>query len=411
MSINVDEQAVREVIESRSITTLFQPVVSIPAKSVVGLEAYSRGGDGKTCDLAPSMLFHKDLSVELKLDVDKLCREKAFKRFKPIHDAHTAMLLYVNADPNTLDAVNPDTLAIPKQAREIAISQECIVIESLLRDSIKEKALILSNLAKEAGFCIGLDNCSVDDAFSHAIALTKPHFVKINRTFFAEEHRKTNTSEILDILIKTAHREGAAVVAMGVESEEESIRLLTAGVHLQQGYYYTRGDGSSNNTAAFYEKINNAYDNFRRIKRELIRKKRGRVDTVLKTLSSVCHKLSNISEAMFETTCRNLVGEGTKIGDVISIFVLNKNGEQITPHCHIRSKHGCLGSTAVLGSIKGADHSMRDYAQSLDIGYDYYFSSPFRSPFSGGEVCTISKRFYNYEGGTYTVCIEVPHPG
>ncbi len=412
MSDAPDEQAIRQIIADKNVTTLFQPIVSIPAKSVVGLEAYSRGGDGNSCDLDPTLLFNDALPSDIQLEVDQVCREKAFKQFKPIHDVHEAMLLFVNTDPRTLDAIRPDALAIPKQAQQIGINPGTVVIEGVLRDSIKGKALMLGKLAKEAGFRLCLDNCATDDAFSHAISLTQPHFVKINRSFFAEDQRKEDTAQLLDILVKVAYREGTAVIAIGVESEEESIRLLAAGVYLQQGYYYTRGDGTSDNkTAAFYEKISNAYDNFKRIKREIIRKKKDRMDRALKALSSVSHKLSNLSEVMFEGTCRTFVGEGGKVGDIFSIFVLNKNGEQLTRRCHIKPNHGCLGSTSILGSAKGADHSMNDYVLSLDMGYTHFVTQPFRSTFNGEEACLFTKRFFNYEGGTYTVCIEVPYPG
>jgi len=408
--VQVDENAILEIIKSKNVHTFFQPVVSIPTKSIIGFEVFSRGGGGDVCILNPSMLFHDDLKPELKVSVDRLCREKAFEQFKPIYDGHKDMLLFVNISPDILAHIEISAMVLKHQVEGIGIDFDKVVIECPLNRATSREFEEFVAQYKELGFKIGLDNCYVDDSFCQVISRIEPDFVKVNPGFYAKEERKAYSAKALEVVIEMADHVGGMVIAQGVESEEDSIRLLSAGVHLQQGYYYTKDEDAKIGDPAksFSQKIIASYDKYRKVKGELVKRKKERFEVTFKTVSSICSKFANMPEDKFEDAAKILV---RNLDDVISVFVVDDAGEQITHRFHVKATGDKNRSAKIMGAEKGVDHSVRDYIMYLDMGYERFITRPFISPYTGEETCIISKPFYNSEGLRYVVCIEMPYPG
>lgn len=409
-SVLVDQQAVRDIIQSKNINTFFQPVVSIPTKSIVGFEAFSRGGGGDVCVIDPSMLFHNDLTPDLKIDIDRLCREKALEQFTPIYTNHKNMLLFLNMNTDILQHIDMSSEVFTRQVASSPINPTSIAIEYTLCNCALEHVELYSEYFQNSGFKTSLDNCSVDDAFNPIITKLQPDFVKINSTFFAEDHRKPYSAKLLEGLIEVADNVGAIVIAQGVETEEESIRLLNAGVEVQQGYYYTKDETAKTQDPAkmFFQKIVTTHDKYKVVKREMVKRKKARFNHAFQAVNSICSKMANLPENRFDDTCKALVHNTS---ETLSMFILDHSGTQLTTRHHVKPTTGKSASPTFLGTVIGSDHSTHDYVMYLDIGYEKYVTRPFISKYTGVDACIISRPFYNNEGQRYIVCIELPYPG
>lgn len=407
-AVPVDEKIVQEIINSRSVHTFFQPVISISTKSIIGFEAFSRGRGGTT-EVEPCQLFHCDLKPNTKIDVDRLCREKSLGRFKTIHDAHKGMLLFMNVNADILPLVEVGSEVLKRQVADMGIAPSSVVIESPLHSSGFKECEEFARLHKEYGFKLCLDNCSADESVCQALFRLRPDFIKINGSFFAEETRKEYSSKALEMMLKMAEEIGATVIAQGVEKEDDSIRLMTAGVHLQQGYYYTKDEDKTSGDPAkmFFKKIIDTYDKFVLIRRAMVKRKKGRFESIVSTVSSACSKFAAISENKFEEGCKTVVRNADS---VVSLFVLGESGVQLTSRVHMRSPDGRLKSSKVLGFEKGVDHSIKDYILYLNMGYEKFVTKPFLSPYTGETVCFVSRTFYNSEGLRYILCVEILYP-
>src|SRR5580704_14242555 len=81
------------LVEARRVTTHFQPIFSVRRKSVVGMEALSRGV-GPTGDLiAPYTLFKMAEAEGVSGPVENLCRESAVRTFTRLGDRPPELLL------------------------------------------------------------------------------------------------------------------------------------------------------------------------------------------------------------------------------------------------------------------------------------------------------------------------------
>ncbi|NDV20747.1 EAL domain-containing protein [Pseudodesulfovibrio sp. JC047] len=406
----VDEKKVRAILESRQINTYFQPVVAIASKSIIGFEAFSRvTGEFARCpDIR--MLFHKDLSPELIVNVDRLCRDKALARYRSIHETHPDLLLYLNVNVDIMPHVDPDSAYLFEQIEQLGIAPQSVVVEGVSFAPDVERMAAFCAHFREHGLKVGLDGCAVDEPFNSAISRLKPDFIKINRSFFGDTERAEYSAKTLEGLISAADHVGASVIGCGVETEAESIRLLMAGVNLQQGYYYTRGEERHVGDPAwmFREKIVETYDKYLKVKNRQVRRKKERFVQIFKDVSSVCSKLSNRSEEWFEDGCKKLArtGEG-----IISLFVLDTTGRQITRRISSSLRQSASHPDVILKTDIGVSHSVEDYVLYLDIGYEKFVTPPFVSPFTGEKACLVSTPFFNIQGDRYIVCVEMALAG
>lgn len=404
--LKVDEKAIREIISTRGVATFFQPTVSVTSKSIIGFEAYSRGGG--RAGLSTDMLFNDGFSPDVTLEVDRLCRWRALEHFKSIHEQHRKLLLFVNINPNVIPLVGRGSMHFAEQVREAGIDPACVVLECPMNTPHMEEVAEYAALFQEKGFSVCLDDCSVQYPFTSILSRVSPDYVKVNRTFFSEHGRGSGGLAILESLISVAGRVGAGVIAQCVESQEESVALLSAGVHLQQGYYYTKGEpGADVDPAkAFFQKVFEANARYKAAKSRLVRFRKERFAVVMRSASILCNKLSNMTEDRFEEGCRAAM-QGVE--GLVSLFVVDDRGTQIT---HRLCADPALKSaaTAVLGTFKGADLSAEDYVLYLDMGYEKFVTSPFVSAFTGRKARIISRPFFAQNGLRYIACMELTCP-
>jgi len=408
--VAADEAAVQSVLQSKRIHTFFQPVVSISMKSIVGFEGFSRGGGAGAETVDPTMLFHPDLPPQMKVEVDRLCREKALGQFRGIYDSHGELLLYLNINPDVLPHVEENTEVLKDQVERLGISSENIVLEIPMSKSSSMQVLQYAELYRSFGFKTGLDNCSINAPFGKLISALKPEFVKIGRTFYADGERKAYSAKALENVLQVADQSGTVVVAQGVECEDDSFRLLMAGVNLQQGFFYTKDedDRTGDPTKMFFKKITSTYERYKIVRGEVVKRKKELFHAMFKSVTSACNRFSKVGEDKFETSCQALIA---KLDDVISMFVLDGDGVQITARSHGALPEGRATVSGLVGSVRGVDHSLNDYVMYLDMGYGKFVTQPFTSPYTGEPACLISKPFFSVQGNRFILCVEMPYPG
>ncbi len=80
-SVHFPSINIREIIERKAVETHFQAIASIRKKSIVGVEALSRGMDSNGDQIPPLTLFRLAAANGLTLELDRLCRATAVESF------------------------------------------------------------------------------------------------------------------------------------------------------------------------------------------------------------------------------------------------------------------------------------------------------------------------------------------
>ena len=87
---------VRKILRERSIRTLFQPIVRLPDREVIGYEALSRGPSGSYLESAENLFGFTERAGMLG-EVELLCVDRALTNAKRLPESATLFLNHTNA--------------------------------------------------------------------------------------------------------------------------------------------------------------------------------------------------------------------------------------------------------------------------------------------------------------------------
>jgi EAL domain-containing protein (putative c-di-GMP-specific phosphodiesterase class I) len=211
------ERSVDAAIEHGDVYVDLQPVIELATGRIHGFEALAR------CRLAelasPLRLFATAVAQGA---LDRLCRE--LRRQSVI--AANGATLFLNVHPAELDS---DDLTHDEDP--ISTHAGRLVLE------VHEASSILETL-RERGIEIALGDFGYSNFGS--IAELDPELVKLDREVIAGVRIHSRRHQLLTSLAALCMAQGAVVVAEGVETRDELMAVMAAGIPLAQGYYLGR---------------------------------------------------------------------------------------------------------------------------------------------------------------------------
>lgn len=224
----------KRIIDTKSIDILFQPVVDLKEKKIIGYEALSRGP--KNTELEnPEILFNIATEGDLVWDLEKICREKALSYFNKLKEK---CYLFLNNEP---DVIYDPRFRSREILQKLNTSPENIVLEITERTAIKDFDSFLEAIRyfKSVGFKISIDDAGSGYASLKSIAILVPDFIKFDMSLIRGINSNLIKQNIVKLLIQFAPTIGAKVIAEGVETEEELRTVKELGVDYAQGFYFS----------------------------------------------------------------------------------------------------------------------------------------------------------------------------
>ncbi|MFI8566044.1 EAL domain-containing protein [Rhodococcus sp. NPDC078407] len=218
---------------SIDITSVYQPIVVLDDRAVVGYEALVRSsGDGPS--VAPPELLRAAREQGVTAEFDWRCRTSAIQG--AVEAGYPAELaLFVNAEPTALDAPPPgDCLPLLAEAARLSVT-----VEITERDLMGDPAGLLraAEHARNMGWRVAIDDVGADSSSLALIPLLRPDVIKLDMALV--QGRSTDeTAAIVAAVAAEAERTGALVLAEGIESELHENYARSMGAVLGQGYLY-----------------------------------------------------------------------------------------------------------------------------------------------------------------------------
>ncbi len=224
------------ILVEGGISSLYQPIVEIEGRRVVGYEALARGPRNSPLE-APNDLFAAARAADRVADLDWACRAAALEGALRAELA-APRTLFVNVEPEAFDQPVPrwmhDTVG---RAR----SDLRVVIEITERDLAARPAELLrtAQRVRELGWGIALDDVGTD---RHSLALMpslRPDVVKLDLRLI-QARPSTEIAEIVNAVNAEVERTGAVVLAEGIEDEGHLNTATAMGATLAQGWFFGR---------------------------------------------------------------------------------------------------------------------------------------------------------------------------
>jgi diguanylate cyclase (GGDEF)-like protein len=227
-----------DVMREGRITTLFQPIVDPRTRTIVAHEALTRGPSDSWLH-APQNLFEAARRASLKVDLDFLCMQNAFKRFVA---ARVSGQLFVNVSPDTIYEDSMFAERFLGLARDAGLSVDRVVIElteeSLLEDYDRLRSTM--QRLRQAGCAIAIDDLGAGSSGLRTWSELKPDYVKIDRYFITGIDADPTKLEFVRSMLDMGRAMGCRVIAEGVETERECRELVDLGLDRLQGHLFGR---------------------------------------------------------------------------------------------------------------------------------------------------------------------------
>jgi EAL domain-containing protein (putative c-di-GMP-specific phosphodiesterase class I) len=226
---------IEQVVEKRLVTAEFQPITRLDTGESVGFEAFARGPAGDLSN--PGALFKAAGAAGLSTELDQVAHAAAYRGALQ-GKLNPSQSLFVNADPTTLGRAVPNDLA---EVYAQAVSRLRLFIDVSERHISRDPSSALAGLARvrAAGWGVSWDNAGTTPDSLALMPLIRPDVVKIDVSL-VQGRSHPYAARVVNAAIAYAENAGAAIMAVGIESEEHLTMARGMGATLGQGYFFAR---------------------------------------------------------------------------------------------------------------------------------------------------------------------------
>jgi len=238
MTVTEQLSALSAILAHRDLSSLFQPIVSLSDRRILGYEALTRGPSNSALH-SPVSLFAVARQAGRLSELEMLCRESACRRFS---EQKLDGKLFLNISPESLLEPSHPPGQTLQLLQRYGIPPSQVVIELTEQTPTDDFELLYNALYhyRDMGFSIALDDLGAGYSSLRLWSELRPDYVKIDRHFIDGIHQDAVKREFVGSILQMAKASRALVIAEGIELAEELAVLIDMGVDLVQGYLLCR---------------------------------------------------------------------------------------------------------------------------------------------------------------------------
>ena len=211
------------------IEPVFQPIVDLDRRAVVGYEALARGPRGSGLE-SPGQLFGAARRTGCLERMDWACRWAAVNEARRAGFA-APLALFVNAEPEAMGGPH-GAYDDWDQMQDVHCFAE--ITERALT-SRPADLLRVVNQVRDTGWGVALDDVGANEESLALMPFLKPDVIKLDLRLLRGQP-SSETVRVVHAVSAQAEATGAVVLAEGIETEQQLARALAFGARLGQGY-------------------------------------------------------------------------------------------------------------------------------------------------------------------------------
>ena len=230
-------EAVESILQSdRGVYSVYQSVVRLDTRSVVGWEALSRPANWPA-DAGVEAMFLTAHRIGRGRDLDWRCRRNAIWEASRLTGS-----LFVNV--NVAGLIDPvhDVDQMLLMCQWAGRAPQSVVLELSERDAIPDRRRLRGVLAdyRAAGFRFALDDLGEGQTTLEVVLAARCEFLKLARPMLQAARVDAASRAAVRALARFAHEIEATVIAEGVEDQTDAELCLELGIDLGQGWLFGR---------------------------------------------------------------------------------------------------------------------------------------------------------------------------
>ncbi|MBI2705718.1 MAG: EAL domain-containing protein [Actinobacteria bacterium] len=228
------DHQLRQVLAADGLLLHYQPIVAVERDEIVGAEALLRlrGSTGELLNPGTFVDAAESTGLIARLGAEVL-------RTTSRELASSGLDVSVNVSPRQISAAGfADAVVAILADSDLALGRLCLEITegAILSQSDQTEANIMA--LRERGVRVGIDEMGSGRTSIAALRRFPLDFVKLDRSLVAGLGANYVDGAIVRSTVELAHQLGLAVVAVGVESEQQLECLRLLGCDLVQGHLF-----------------------------------------------------------------------------------------------------------------------------------------------------------------------------
>ncbi|MGI9613655.1 MAG: putative bifunctional diguanylate cyclase/phosphodiesterase [Acidimicrobiales bacterium] len=238
------ERDLGRAFDEEQLMVYYQPIFDVKRSTLYGFEAlvrWNHPGRGlvQPDEFLPVAEDARLLSKLGELVLREACAQAAV--WNHLHPGAEALRISVNvAEQQLVDS------SFPSLVNEVigwsGLRPEQLVLE-ITEDVVVEHldSLTMLRRIRELGVSLAIDDFGTgQSSLSYIKEFDMATTLKIDKSFVSQMHSGSADQAIVEAIVTMASALDLAIVAEGVEGEDDVDRLTRLGVHLMQGYYFGR---------------------------------------------------------------------------------------------------------------------------------------------------------------------------
>lgn len=232
---DIRKEELLRILQKRDITTVFQPIVSLRNGTVYGYEALTRGPLDSVLHL-PDDMFESAEKYEKIWELELLCRSVALETFSHLDITEK---LFLNVNPLVMNDAKFKEGFTKELLNARNIDSKNIIFEITERGAvhnINEFINVIDHYKKQE-YQIAIDDAGAGYSGLNMISDIHPHFLKLDMKLVRKIDKDTVKQALIKGLLQFATLTNTFLIAEGIETEKELLKLIELGVHYGQGFY------------------------------------------------------------------------------------------------------------------------------------------------------------------------------
>ena len=251
-----------QIISTKNISTVFQPIVCLSDGNIIGYEALSRGPKNSILQ-SPIKLFSAAEDYNMIWELELLCRTKALEKARFMEKNK---FLFINVDPLIFRDEKFYKGFTIEYLKTHNISSSSIVFEITehsAMDNYESFKRALVNY-KSQGYKIAIDDMGVGYSCLEMLSETQPHFLKIDIGIIRNIDKNKFNQALVKSFATLAKTTNMKLIAEGIETEGELRTLIELDIYAGQGFFLQRPAGAflnlSKNVITAIQKYNEFFN-------------------------------------------------------------------------------------------------------------------------------------------------------
>ena len=225
-----------DVIADGGLRMVFQPVVDLDSREVIGHEALVRGPVDTPLETAPALLERAEAEGTMP-ELDLACRRTAVTAALAAR-LGSSSTLFINVEP---DADHPGCAPEDEELFEQAGRELRVVLEVTERQVVTSPAALLRTVdwARERSWGIAIDDLGADPMSLVMMPFLEPDVIKLDLRLI-QDRPSAEIGEVVSAVLSQAERTGATILAEGIETPEHLEAAMAMGATIGQGWLLGR---------------------------------------------------------------------------------------------------------------------------------------------------------------------------